>query len=139
MISRAASKLKFQTGDVPTQADYENLHDSVLWYDEVAGYNVYTALITQAGVLAPVATVFQNTLGDVPVFSYLSPGAYKIASPAFTIGKTFVLLGFGKAGSFGYINYDFQVSDIRLYCINTAGAPEDGLLSNASIEIRVYP
>lgn len=33
-VSRAASKLKFQTGDVPSQGDYTDLHDSVTWYDE---------------------------------------------------------------------------------------------------------
>lgn len=33
-VTRAASKLKFETGDVPTQGDYTDLHDSVVWYDE---------------------------------------------------------------------------------------------------------
>jgi hypothetical protein len=33
-VSRASSKLKFETGDVPTQADFSDLHDSVTWYDE---------------------------------------------------------------------------------------------------------
>lgn len=36
-VTRANSKLKFQTGDVPTQADFEDLHDSVTWYDEGSG------------------------------------------------------------------------------------------------------
>lgn len=33
-VSRATSKTKFETGDVPTQADFGDLHDSVAWYDE---------------------------------------------------------------------------------------------------------
>jgi hypothetical protein len=33
LVTRANSKLKFQTADIPTQADFEDLHDSVVWYD----------------------------------------------------------------------------------------------------------
>jgi hypothetical protein len=35
-VSRDNSKLKFQTGDVPTQADFEDLHDSVPFF--IASY-----------------------------------------------------------------------------------------------------
>lgn len=38
-VSRSASKLKFQTADVPTQADFEDLHDSVPFLDD----SVFTA------------------------------------------------------------------------------------------------
>jgi hypothetical protein len=33
-VSRTASKAKFETGDTPSQSDFGDLHDSVLWYDE---------------------------------------------------------------------------------------------------------
>lgn len=114
--------------------------------EPASSFNSYTALITQTGGNAPSETILRNTFSEVPVFSYISPGVYQIASDVFTSGKTLVLLGFGKAGSYGSISYDFVVhgddptlSNIRIYSINTAGAPEDGLLTNASIEIRVYP
>ena len=38
--------------------------------DYVIPYKVYTALLTQTGTNAPVATVLENTLGGTPVWSY---------------------------------------------------------------------
>lgn len=35
-VSITTSKSKFQTGDAPSQADFIDLHDSVVWYDTVA-------------------------------------------------------------------------------------------------------
>lgn len=45
-VTRAASKLKFETGDRPTQSDFTDLHDSVLWYDEQTdnSINAFTLL-----------------------------------------------------------------------------------------------
>jgi hypothetical protein len=33
-VTRTASKAKFQNGDIPTENDFIDLHDSVTWYDE---------------------------------------------------------------------------------------------------------
>jgi hypothetical protein len=38
IVTRAASKLKFQTGDIPSQADFEDLHDSAIFQDEVPAH-----------------------------------------------------------------------------------------------------
>ena len=37
-------------------------------------YKVYTALLTQSGTNAPVATVLENTLGGEIVWSRINPG-----------------------------------------------------------------
>ena len=40
------------------------------------GYTVYTALLTQTGTNAPVATVLQNTTGGTIAWSYSNVGIY---------------------------------------------------------------
>ena len=50
---------------------------------------VYKALLTQTGTSAPVATVIENTLGGVVVWSYQGVGSYNSTlSGAFTENKT---------------------------------------------------
>jgi hypothetical protein len=53
-------------------------------------YKVYTALLTQSGTNAPVATVLDNTLGEVITFEYVAVGNYNIisASGIFLQNKT---------------------------------------------------
>ena len=49
-----------------------------------APYKVYTALLTQSGTNAPVATVLENTLGEI-TFSYENQGIYNIVSSSLFI------------------------------------------------------
>lgn len=75
-VTRAASKLKFQTNDVPVQADYEDLHDSVAWYDEanvtLTGSQTLTDKTLTAPILsapstsAPSANLIAGTLKTTP-------------------------------------------------------------------------
>jgi hypothetical protein len=59
-------------------------------------YKVYTALLTQSGEDAPVATVLQNTLGGEVVWTRSDPGQYSgILAGAFTLDKTYIP-GFGN-------------------------------------------
>lgn len=54
-------------------------------------YKVYTALLTQSGTDAPVATVLQNTLGGTVVWTRDDVGIYTATlALAFTTNKTFV-------------------------------------------------
>lgn len=54
-------------------------------------YKVYTALLTQTGTDAPVATVLENTLGGEIVWSYDGFGSYiGSLNGAFTENKTFI-------------------------------------------------
>ena len=41
-------------------------------------YKVYTALLSQSGTDAPVATILENTLGGIPTFTYDGVGVYTI-------------------------------------------------------------
>lgn len=109
-------------------------------------YKVYTALLTQAGTNAPVATVLENTLGGTVVWSYDGVGQYRATlASAFTQNKTW----------FSFINIITGAEiDIRLtwdtineITLMTAlggvaggiGVFTDDIITDASIEIRVYP
>jgi hypothetical protein len=46
--------------------------------DDIRGYKVYTALLTQTGATAPTARVLENTLGVDVIFGYIGVGIYEI-------------------------------------------------------------
>lgn len=107
-------------------------------------YKVYTALLSQEGTDAPVATVLENTLGGYIVWSYYTEGIYNgELLGAFTINKTDI--------SFGAYKSSGQTGDkINIY--DDEGESEDSIkiiqqtynnnsvdgFSNIRIEIRVY-
>jgi len=104
------------------------------------GYKVYTALVTQTGTTAPVATVLQNTLGGTVTWTYGSPGFYSATSSSlFTLDKTALFLTtsngnaitIGKAASVSSVTVITQSS--------VAAAFANDLLNGATVEIRVYP
>ncbi len=63
------------------------------------GYTVYTALITQTGTDAPVATVLQNTTGGTITYARTSGGDYTVtvSGDLFTVNKTIVFLNGGSS------------------------------------------
>ena len=107
-------------------------------------YKVYTALISQSGTNAPVATVLENTLGGTVVWTRIGTGQYEATlSSAFTVDKTVPI----------YINGSFVVKRIDILrtgsstvLINTFTEPTHGnytlsdslLGGGASVEFRVY-
>ena len=97
-----------------------------------ASYKVYTALLTQTGTDAPVATVLENTLGGTVVWTRDDAGSYLgTLSGAFTANKTHVLaVGFGA----GYGNLVATRQDNNTVFV---GLTSDEF--SLSIEIRVYP
>ncbi len=104
-------------------------------------YKVYTALLTQEGTNAPVATVLQNTLGVTPVLTRDGIGFYKItATGVFEVGKTFVyanhiaLAHIDEKVGITSSNVDF----VRVTTTTTAGVLSDNIIFNREIEIRVY-
>jgi len=102
-------------------------------------YKVYSALLTQSGTDAPVATVLENTLGDV-VWSRGAEGYYICTSNGlFTIDKTGVFIE--PSSNLALIGY-FQINDKTINTIEfttavTAGSADNGL-HKTLIEIRVY-
>lgn len=101
------------------------------------GYTVYTALLTQAGTAAPVATVLQNTTGGTFTWTRQSTGNYTVtASTAlFTVNKTIVFGNYGNAGAGLTQDFDWnRTSDTTITLIVRA----DDKLVNGSFEIRIY-
>jgi hypothetical protein len=104
-------------------------------------YKVYTALLSQSGSNAPVATVLQNTLGGTVVWSRIGFGGYNgTLSGAFTTNKTTVSISNGWQNGIYYIRAG--VASINVIAVSTFQntSNTDGLLDNSttSIEIRVY-
>lgn len=107
-------------------------------------YLVYTALITQVGTGSiPTANVLQNTLGEV-TWTYISPGVYAMNSDAaFVTGKTYlnnqVLHLNQESGPYLALLEREDENTISL-SVNffMGGEPVDSILSNHSLEVRVY-
>ena len=109
------------------------------------GYTVYTALITQTGTDAPVATVLQNTTGGTIVWSRNSTGRYlaTISGATYTANKTAILLTSGSAsatdGRFLKVEDSGNTTVQAFYNFDTsANTAQDGIVTGAMIEIRIY-
>lgn len=103
-----------------------------------APYKVFTALLTQSGTDAPVATVLENTLGDI-VWSRDVNGFYVgTLSNSFPNEKTFCLIqnNYQSSGTQNYI-YRSNNSEINVETI-VSGVSTDSELYQTSIEIRTY-
>ena len=103
-------------------------------------YKVYTALISQTGTSAPVATVLENTLGGTVVWSRVNIGEYRgTLTGAFTASKTVVLQG-GTAAFKSTNSFPVTVDYVQVKTFNPSTlTSEDSILVSYSIEIRVYP
>ena len=65
--------------------------------NEKIPYNIYTALLTQSGTAAPVATVLENTIGNI-TWVYEGVGQYSISIPGYNKEKLIVFAGSGTTG-----------------------------------------
>lgn len=120
-------------------------------------YKVYTALLTQTGTDAPVATVLQNTLGKPVVWTRIGSGNYVGSSAgSFPVDKTvcpqFPCFAFENNATFtpisangnpqsGWINaYNYQGNEIYIDTYDMVGYAEWSTVLGSSlfIEIRVY-
>jgi hypothetical protein len=108
-------------------------------------YKVYTALLTQAGIDPPVATVLENTIGNI-TWTYLSTGSYagNLIS-AFPLNKTYFSVNNRFSDDGGASAYDAFLyrgnDDFFALTLWSNGTPSDNLIWSGapiSIEIRVY-
>lgn len=108
-------------------------------------YKVYTALLTQSGINPPIATVLENTIGNI-TWTYLSTGNYagNLIS-AFPLNKTYFSVNNRFSDDGGASAYDaflFRGDDDFFYLtLWENGTPSDNLIFSGtpiSIEIRVY-
>ena len=114
-----------------------------------SSYLVYTALLTQSGTDAPVATVLENTLGGTVVWTRDSAGFYNgTLNGAFTANKTILLVGGGIASIGSELNtVSFIWADVDTVTVYSVYADistpsqqsSDGVVNLTPIEIRVYP
>jgi hypothetical protein len=108
-------------------------------------YKVYTALLTQVGINPPVATVLENTIGNI-TWTYLGTGIYagNLIS-AFPLNKTYFSVNNRFSDDGGASAYDAFLfrnnDDFFALTLWNNGTPSDNLIFSGapiSIEIRVY-
>jgi hypothetical protein len=115
-------------------------------------YKIYTALLTQSGTDAPVATVLENTLGGEVVWARGGVGNYTgTLVGAFTLNKTVSNINSNYSaadweGSLTFRVATLQIGGEDIINLNTAemidGAPialVDDYLNKTQITIKVYP
>ena len=108
--------------------------------NDILGYNVYTSLVTQAGVIAPTEVLLKNNTGATMTWNYNGPGAYSITSslPIFLQPKTMACI-MGQEQDSHFVTWQwFNTSTIEVYVYDSTGNPADGSLLNLSFEIRIY-
>lgn len=100
---------------------------------------VYRALMTQTGTSAPVATVLENTIGEI-VWTYNAIGNYiGTLSGAFPVGSTFIMStvnAFDLTSKVSLLNE--TANYVRLATYDELG-PANNLLDLYPVEILVYP
>jgi hypothetical protein len=104
-------------------------------------YKVYTALLSQSGTDAPVATVLENTLGVTPTYGYSSVGEYTLISNGFfTEDKKYLFQGLVSDIDDLVTSLErLDDNTIRINSVTLNGVPTDELMyGQAFIEIRVY-
>lgn len=139
------AKLKFNPAAYQDLGAYALLKNVVenghLVAEDSRPYKVYSALLTQTGSDAPVATVLENTIGNVS-FTYSGPGSYHITSNglfAGTVPTVTNVFGVIENSTSNYITVDkLDNSMLRLASSDFQFNGQNDLLNNTPIEIRVY-
>jgi hypothetical protein len=102
--------------------------------------------VSQSSTLDPTYNTVVNTLGDTFAFKRRNLGEYEIQLDnlsLFTSGYTYVMFtpGFPAWSSNTYTSYYEWISDskIKFWIVKVGSGGTDDVLTNATIEIRVYP
>jgi hypothetical protein len=109
--------------------------------DNAPKYKVYTALLTQTGTDAPVATILENTANLTVTYTYYNPGIYLFSFVKLSSEKI-VIDVYTKYGTFGNtINNNYTINPTSVngtISVGSSGPGADGSMVNLPIEIRVY-
>lgn len=105
-------------------------------------YKVYSAIITQTGGAAPVATVIENTIG-VMAITRNNAGIYFFVNDGFDgfadAGKVLCFVSNGAVGGQVGGTYVPPINGVQLLSAeNVTSSLSDNIISNCSIEIRLY-
>lgn len=101
---------------------------------------IYRALLSQSGTDAPTAVILENTLGEVPTFSYSAPGVYLLTTvaPLFVVDKTSPIPGSGVSGyQVGADRYDDNT--IEIWSLGETYIPANEILSKTPLIITIDP
>lgn len=132
IVSKTTLKSYFETGDFPTQAQFENLIDTLYPYER------WDALVTQTGTDAPTFTINSNTLGGTISWAYTGVGIYRgTLAGAFPVGKVEVFWGQNSSFFVGWRRLSDNI--IEISCYDNTAANANDLFVKTGIEIRVYP
>lgn len=103
-------------------------------------YKSYTALLTQTGTSAPVATILENTLGGEVVWSRDDEGEYVATSDGlFLHDKTFLIITPNQEVYYEFVKNQVNADELFLtQKLQTTNLAVDDLLTLTPIEIRVY-
>jgi hypothetical protein len=127
-----------------TDTHKPNYHNGSQWVEQSGGvpYKVYTALLTQSGTDAPVATVLENTLGGSVTWSYFEQGTYNATLP--TAWTTEQIITINGAASEGLQNSAFAgsiaIADgvVQVTTGIVGSSLIDDELFRTMLEIRIY-
>ena len=128
--------------DVETQNQTKNFSIKSI-IDLTLPYKIYSAILTQSGNSAPVATVLQNTLGGDITWTYVDPGVYSANSDALlTNGKTTVTC-LNLWGNFLIQPYPFYEESnfpnfVKILNIDSSTGFQINGIDKVLIEIKVY-
>ena len=105
----------------------------------IAPYKSFVALLTQTGTSAPVINVLENNTGITFTASYDDVGAFVLTPDVAPDDNKVTVLGVNASGS-GFIRSMFwRLGVINISTVDSSDAPVNGVLSNSTIEIRIYP
>jgi len=128
------------TTDATSNTKYPSVKAIKDYVDAKLPYKVYTALISQSGTSAPTLVVLQNTLGDTITSLYNGVGNYTLQLATlnlFIYTKTFILLN-SSYNSNAYLGIVRGDDNELLVTSVYSGSNSNNVISDASIEIRVY-
>lgn len=106
------------------------------------GYTVYTALLTQTGIGAPVATILKNNTTATLTWARTAGGTYTVTADSniFTANKTVVFMNYGNPSSDGLPPKWVRTSNtvITVTTQDETAVLDDAVLNGAAFEIRIY-
>lgn len=126
----------------PPSSDWTKLADISTPYEPP--YKVYRALLTQTGTNPPVATILENTLGQIPTYGYVNIGRYtlSVTGNILTDNKTAVSFGsnidISNVDSATILTNSLTTSGFTINTFDTSTSAFNGILSKTLIEIKVY-
>lgn len=111
---------------------------TLAYVEDVRPYKVYTALLTQTGTAAPVATVLENTLGVNIIWIRSGIGAYRAVLLESLVAQEKTTLLFNNHASYQNVMVAYRDGNYIQVETSYQYTGNDNVLYFDTIEIRVY-